>query len=146
MELTSPKIIKELFSKYKTRPSKRLGQNFLIDKNVLQKIISAADLGKNDIVLEVGPGIGTLTQELVKISEKVVAIEKDKKMIEILKNTLCDFKNVEIIHGDVLKIHPVMRQGAPSNDGANYKVVANIPYYLTSPLIRKLLETKNPPQ
>ena len=104
MELTSLKIIKELFSKYEARPLKRLGQNFLIDKNVLQKIINAADLNKNDIVLEIGPGIGALTQELAKNTKKVIAIEKDKKMIEILKETLKDYKNAEVIYGDVLKI------------------------------------------
>ncbi len=147
MELTSLKIIKELFSKYEARPLKRLGQNFLIDKNVLQKIINAADLNKNDIVLEIGPGIGALTQELAKNTKKVIAIEKDKKMIEILKETLKDYKNAEVIYGDVLKILELENYLKITKlKIKNYKVVANIPYYLTSPLIRKFLESKNPPQ
>jgi 16S rRNA (adenine1518-N6/adenine1519-N6)-dimethyltransferase len=136
MNLTSPTAIKQLLSKYETRPSKRLGQNFLIDKNILDKIINAANIKSDDIVLEVGPGIGTLTQELAKKSTRVIAVEKDKTMIEILKETLKDFKNVEVIHADILKIF---------NKFSNYKVVANIPYYLTSPLIRKFLESENQP-
>ena len=104
MNLTSPKIIKELLLKHRTRPSKGLGQNFLIDKNVLRKIIETANLKPNDTILEIGPGIGTLTQELAKNAGKIIAIEKDKKMIEILKETLADYKNIEIIHADILKI------------------------------------------
>lgn len=113
-----------------------MGQNFLINPRILQKIIETADL-QNDIVLEVGPGLGTLTQELSKKAKKVIAIEKDKQMVEALKETLKDFKNVEIIQGDILKQNLNFK---------NYKVVANIPYYLTSPLIRVLLESANPPE
>jgi 16S rRNA (adenine1518-N6/adenine1519-N6)-dimethyltransferase len=138
MELTSPKIIKELLKKYETRASKGLGQNFLIDKNVLNKIINAADLKPDDFILEVGPGLGVLTQELAEKAKQVVAIEKDKTMIEILKETLRDFKNVVVEQGDILETkNPFIKK---------YKVVANIPYYLTSPLIRKFLEEKNPPE
>ena len=159
MDLTSVKIIKELLSKYKAQPSKRLGQNFLIDKNVLDKIIKTADLKPNDTVLEVGPGIGTLTQELAKSAGKVIAVEKDKKMCEILNSEilnktlnnscakngtivpfLAQLNNIEIIHGDILKLNPKRYTLNP-----NYKVVANIPYYLTSPIIRKFLESDNPP-
>ncbi|MCX6718280.1 MAG: 16S rRNA (adenine(1518)-N(6)/adenine(1519)-N(6))-dimethyltransferase RsmA [Candidatus Staskawiczbacteria bacterium] len=138
MDLTSPKIIKELLSKYNARPSKGLGQNFLIDKNVLNKIIEASDIKPSDVILEVGPGIGTLTQELAKKAKKVIAIEKDKVMIEILKETLKDSKNIEIIQGDILK----NKLSLPKK----YKIVANIPYYLTSPLIRKFLESENQPE
>ena len=141
MELLSPKNIKEIFAKYKAKPSKGLGQNFLIDKNVLQKVIDSADIKPNDVILEVGPGIGTLTQELAKFAEKVIAVEKDKKMIEILAETLKNYKNIEIIHGDILKINSTNYK-LPTT---NYKLVANIPYYLTSPLIRKFLESENPP-
>ncbi|MCX6723563.1 MAG: 16S rRNA (adenine(1518)-N(6)/adenine(1519)-N(6))-dimethyltransferase RsmA [Candidatus Staskawiczbacteria bacterium] len=137
MELTSPKTIKELLAKYETRPSKGLGQNFLIDKNVLEKIIESAEIKPSDVVLEVGPGIGTLTQKLAERAGKVIAIEKDKKMIEVLKETMSGLKNVEVINADVLS-HKLKV--------TSYKVVANIPYYLTSPLIRKFLEEKNPPQ
>ena len=140
MELTSPKIIKELLVKYETRPSKGLGQNFLIDKNVLSKIITASNLKTTDVILEVGPGLGTLTQELAKQAGQVIAIEKDKIMIEILAETLSDFKNIQIIQGDVLKIENWDLKIE------KYKLVANIPYYLTSPLIRKFLESENPPE
>ena len=156
MDLTSPKTIKDLLSKYNARPSKGLGQNFLIDRNILEKIIKASDIKKDDIILEVGPGIGALTQELarmvhpVKSSEagilpkaklfngagKVIAIEKDATMCKILAETIKEYKNVEIINGDIL------RYKFPAG---LYKVVSNIPYYLTSPLIRALLENKNQP-
>jgi 16S rRNA (adenine1518-N6/adenine1519-N6)-dimethyltransferase len=139
MDLTSPNTIKELLSKYETRPSKGLGQNFLIDKNTLRKIIEAADIKPNDIILEVGPGVGTLTQKLAQKAKKVIAIEKDETMVEILKKTLKDFNSIKIINADILETNT---QHLTPN---TYKVVANIPYYLTSPLIRKFLESNNPP-
>ena len=133
MNLLSVNEIKNLLNKYETKPSKGLGQNFLIDENVLKKIIESADIKMNDIILEVGPGIGTLTRELAKLSKKVIAVEKDKTMVEILKKTTKDFKNIEIIQGDILKSELRLPK--------KYKIVANIPYYLTSPLIRKFLES-----
>ena len=136
MDLTSPKTIKELLAKHGAKPNKILGQNFLIDNNILKKIIDSADLKQTDTVLEVGPGIGTLTQELAKHAKKVIGVEKDKKMIEILKETLAGSKNVEIIRDDI-------RYYSPKT--THYKLIANIPYYLTSPLIRKFLETDCPP-
>ncbi|MFH1968610.1 MAG: rRNA adenine dimethyltransferase family protein [bacterium] len=136
MSLTSPKTIKELLAKHGAKPNKILGQNFLIDNNILKKIIDSADLKQTDTVLEVGPGIGTLTQELAKYAKKVIGVEKDKKMIEILKETLAGSKNVEIIRDDI-------RYYSPKT--THYKLIANIPYYLTSPLIRKFLETDYPP-
>jgi len=133
MNLFSRKNIKELLKKYGLRPSKRLGQNFLIDQKTLNKIIMAADLKPEDVVLEIGPGIGTLTQELAKRVKEVVAVEKDRNMVEILKETLKDFDNVQIIQADILKI---------KNFGIeNYKIVANLPFYLTAPAIRKFLES-----
>jgi 16S rRNA (adenine1518-N6/adenine1519-N6)-dimethyltransferase len=138
MDLTSPKNIKILLDKYEAKPSKGLGQNFLIDKNVLDKITNSADIRPGDFILEVGPGIGTLTQELARRAKKVTAVEKDKIMIEILKETLKDFDNFEVIEGDILKTKN------PFNK--KYKVIANIPYYLTSPLIRKFLEERNQPE
>jgi len=138
MELTSPTIIKELLSKYEAKPSKGLGQNFLIDKNILNKIVSAADLKPTDVILEVGPGLGTLTKELAENGGKIVAVEKDETMIKILEETLSGYKHIEVINGDILEIDPLP-------NAKNYKVVANIPYYLTSPLIRKFLESENPP-
>jgi 16S rRNA (adenine1518-N6/adenine1519-N6)-dimethyltransferase len=141
MDLTSSKDLKELLSKYEARPSKGLGQNFLIDKNVLDKIITASDIKPDDVILEVGPGLGTLTQELSKTAKKVIAIEKDSKMTKILAETLKDYKNIEIISSDILKFN----FADYSLLTTNYKLIANIPYYLTSPLIRKFLEADNPP-
>lgn len=149
MNLISKKNIKALLKKYQIHPSEQLGQNFLIDKNVVKKIIKAAELRPKDIVLEIGPGIGVLTQKLANPrgqplgltpGVEVVAVEKDPKMVEILKETLKDFKNIEIINKDILKI---------SNFEfliPNYKVVANLPFYITALIIRKFLESKHPPK
>jgi len=133
------KEIKNWLKKYNIRPSRRLGQNFLIDEKVLRKIIEAAELSKDDIVLEVGPGIGNLTAELAKRVKKVIAIEKDQKMVEILNELLEGWKvrNVKIVKADILKFSPKIY----NLKSKIYKVVANIPYYLTSPLIRKFVET-----
>lgn len=131
--------VKKELKKYQIRPSKGLGQNFLIDKSALKRMVEAADLQLGDSVLEIGPGLGALTQELAKRAKKIIAIEKDPKMVGILKETLKDFKNVEIIQGDILKF-PI-----PSSkfQVSSYKIVANLPYYITSPVIRKFLESKN---
>jgi len=142
MNLCSPKVVRDLLSRCNVSPSKIMGQNFLVNQQILAKIIEAAKLSPNDTVLEVGPGIGTLTRELAKTVRKIIAIEKDKKMIEILGETLRDCKNVEIIQDNILKFNP--QNYSPLT--TNYKLVANIPYYLTSPLIRKFLEEKNPPK
>ena len=141
MDLTSEIVIRDLFKKHQLRPSKRFGQNFLIDKGVLEKIIEAANLQPEDIVLEIGPGLGTLTVELAKKAGKVIAIEKDPKMVEILKETLKDFQNVEILQGDILKI-PDSKFQILNLD----KIVANLPYYIVSPVIRKFLESESHPK
>jgi len=141
MNLLSPNEIKKLFEKYNARPSKGLGQNFLIDESVLDNIVESSDIKPNDIVLEVGPGLGVLTQELAKRAKKVIAVEKDKTMCEILKETLQDLNNIEVVCGDILTL-----DAKRYNLNSNYKIIANIPYYLTSPLIRKFLEADNPPQ
>jgi len=149
-----------LLKKYQIYPSKRLGQNFLIDKRVIRKIIKAANLKSEDIVLEIGPGIGVLTIELAKKAGKVIAIEKDPNLARILNNELRikNIKNVEIIQGDILKIQksktePVWTKGEMNAKHSatikiqnSYKVVANLPYYITSPVIRKFLEEENPPK
>lgn len=127
--------VKNILKKYQIRPSKRLGQNFLIDKGVIKKIIKAADLSSEDIVLEIGPGLGVLTQELAKKAKRVIAIEKDPRMVEILKERLKDFSNIEIIQGDILKIFN------SQFSIFNYKIVGNLPFYLTSPAIRLFLES-----
>lgn len=137
MDLTSIKNIKDFLEKTGSKPSKGLGQNFLINSSVLQKIIDSAELTKDDVILEVGPGLGVLTKELAQNAKQVIAIEKDQKMVEILKETLKEYPNVIVIHGDALGYNIDLR---------DYKVIANIPYYITSPLIRKFLEDKNPPR
>ena len=142
MPFISKGLIKNLLLKYSARPSKGLGQHFLIDKKVLYKIIQAADLKPGDVILEVGSGIGILTLELAKKVKKVVAVEKDFKMIAVLKEVLRDYKNVEIVRDDILKVNLndfILKPKA-------YKIVANIPYYLTSYLIRNFLEIDNPPK
>ena len=140
MDLFSLKVIKNLLRNYGVFPSKRLGQNFLIDKLVLLKIIKTANLQPNDVVLEIGPGIGNLTQEIAKRAKKVITIEKDSKMVEILKETTKNLKNLKIIRANILK---VPNYQLPI---ANYKVVANLPYYIVSPVIRKFLEREKKPR
>jgi len=138
MDLTSKSTIKKILKKHKVRPSKQLGQYFLISKKVRELIIQTANLTREDTVIEIGPGIGTLTEKLAKIAGKVIAVEKDKRMCQILKETLKDYKNIEIVNQDILtyKIKNLK----------TYKLVANLPYYITSPVIRKFLEIKFPPK
>jgi len=143
MVSNSKKSAQNLLKKYRIRPSKRLGQYFLVNKKILNRIIKSASLKKNDVVFEIGPGIGILTQELAKRVKKVTAIEKDPQMCEILKETLKGLNNVEIIKGDILK-PPITRYLLLITN--NYKIVANLPYYIVSPVIRKFLEIKNSPK
>jgi len=137
MNLASKRGIQNLLKKYQVRPSKRLGQNFLIDKEVIKKLIRAANLKPKDIILEIGPGIGTLTIELAKKVKKVIAIEKDPKMVKILEELLDCWKvrNVRMINKDILKWNPNYKLLT-----TNYKLVGNLPFYLTAPVIRKFLE------
>ncbi len=132
---------KSLLKKYGARPSRKLGQNFLIDNDVLEEIIEASSLSKNDVVLEVGPGTGVLTFSLAEKVKNVIAFEKDEKLYLVLKKRMKELsvKNVKIFNEDILKIDP--KNFLPKE----YKIIANIPYYLTSPLIRKFLETENQP-
>lgn len=120
---------------------KKYGQNFLIDSHVIDKIISVADLDKNSRVLEIGPGIGTLTQYLAEASGEVVAVEIDDKLIPILSKTLAEYDNVRVIHGDILKQDTEQIFG-----GKPFKIVANLPYYITTPIIMSLLESGVPAQ
>ena len=126
------------------RPKKLLGQNFLKDKTVLQKIIEAADLKPNDSVIEIGPGTGILTEELIKHAGKVIAIEKDDNLAEKIDSRFRGNDKVKIINKDILKIN--LPELIEQNNFENYKVVANIPYYITSPIIRLFLETRYPPR
>ena len=135
MNLSSKSEVKKLLKKYQLKPSKGLGQNFLIDKGVINKVIRAADLKPGDIVMEIGPGLGVLTQELAKKAKKVIAIEKDKRLVKSLEDALQDFTNIEIIHGDILKI------GIRKLFKISCKIIGNLPFYLTAPVIRKFLES-----
>jgi 16S rRNA (adenine1518-N6/adenine1519-N6)-dimethyltransferase len=137
------KEIKRILKENKIFLSKRLGQNFLIGEKIISKILKAADLSSKDFVLEIGPGIGNLTIEIAKKVKKVMAIEKDQRLVKILKENLerNQIKNVEVIEGDILKI---LNSQFPIQN--SYKVVANLPFYLTARLIRKLLESKNQPK
>jgi 16S rRNA (adenine1518-N6/adenine1519-N6)-dimethyltransferase len=137
----SKKEIKDTLKDQKMTPFKGLGQNFLVNNEILQKIIKAANINPEDIILEIGPGTGILTKELAKKAKKVIAVEKDLKMCQVLEKTLKNFKNVEIVQGDALKILTINHK-LPTT---NYKVVANLPYYIASPVIRMFLEAGNQP-
>lgn len=132
-----------VLQKYNFNFQKKFGQNFLIDEHVLEKIIRDAGITKDDCVLEIGPGIGTMTQYLAENARQVVAVEIDKALIPILKDTLSEYSNVEIINEDILKvdIKSICQQ---YNDGKPIKVVANLPYYITTPIIMGLFESKVP--
>ena len=127
------------------KAKKSLGQNFLKDDAVLQRIIESANLSKNDVVIEIGPGQGVLTELLAQKCKKVIAIELDDRLIEMLRNKLRNKENVEIIHDDILKINLPEIVISHQSSVTGYKVIANIPYYITAPIIRLLLETKIPP-
>lgn len=143
MNLLSPNEIKKILSLHQAKPSKGLGQNFLINQKVLEKIIESSNIESSDIILEVGPGLGILTRALAEKCKRVVAIEKDQTMVEILAETTKEFKNVKVFNEDILELDPSNKK---YNLGAQYKIVANIPYYLTSPLIRKFLESNHQPK
>ncbi|MBQ7077849.1 MAG: 16S rRNA (adenine(1518)-N(6)/adenine(1519)-N(6))-dimethyltransferase RsmA [Lachnospiraceae bacterium] len=133
----------EVLQKYNFNFQKKFGQNFLIDTRVLEKIVSAADITKDDMVLEIGPGIGTMTQYLCEAAREVVAIEIDKNLIPILEDTLSAYDNVSIINEDVLKVD-IKALADEKNGGRPIKVVANLPYYITTPIIMGLFEADVP--
>lgn len=138
--LTRPSSVAEILNQYNIRPSYRLGQNFLVDKNVLNRIIESAQLTKEDRVLEIGPGIGTLTAALAGRAGRVYAIEMDRSLKSVLEHTLACFDNVKLIIGDALQLD---FEEIFALDGGGYrgwKVVSNLPYYITSPFLLKILE------
>lgn len=141
--LGNPKNTIEIIQKYEFAFQKKFGQNFLIDTHVLDKIISAAGVTKDDMVLEIGPGIGTMTQYLAEAARCVVAVEIDNNLIPILKDTLKDYDNVTIINEDILKVD-IGRLAEEYNEGRPIKVVANLPYYITTPIIMGLFESGVP--
>ncbi len=143
MDLWNIKTVKYLFDKYNCNFKKSLGQNFLVSQWVCPKMVEMAGINEKIGVLEIGPGVGVLTVELAKKANKVVAIEVDKKLIPLLGETLRDYKNVEVINGDVLKtdLHKIIEEKLSNQD---IIVCANLPYYITSPIIMYLLESKLP--
>jgi 16S rRNA (adenine1518-N6/adenine1519-N6)-dimethyltransferase len=139
-KLSNPQVTIETIQKYKFAFQKKFGQNFLIDSHVIQKIISAADITKEDTVLEIGPGIGTMTQYLAEHAGQVYAVEIDKNLIPILGDTLSSYDNVTVVNQDILKVNIPELVGA----GKRVKVVANLPYYITTPIIMGLFENHVP--
>ena len=128
-----------ILRKYNIRANKSLGQNFLINQSVVDKIVNSANITKEDLIIEIGPGLGTLTKELLEKAGKVICIELDKRMVEILKDRFSLYKNFEIINEDVLKVD---LNTIISSENKTCKIVANLPYYITTPIIMKLLESK----
>lgn len=143
VNLGNPKNTIEIIQKYEFMFQKKFGQNFLIDTHVLEKIISAAGITKNDCVLEIGPGIGTMTQYLAENAGHVVAVEIDRNLIPILKETLADYDNVTVINEDILRVD-IKTLAEEYNGGKPIKVVANLPYYITTPIIMGLFESGVP--
>ena len=141
--LGSPTATKEVINKYSFAFQKKFGQNFLIDSNILENIVRAAEITKDDFVLEIGPGIGTMTQYLCEAARQVVAVEIDKMLIPILQDTLSEYDNVEVINQDVLKVD-IKSLAEEKNGGKPIKVVANLPYYITTPIIMGLFESGVP--
>lgn len=144
MEVSTPKRTKEIIAKYGFSFKKSLGQNFLIDGNILSRIVDAAGLTKAKGALEIGPGIGALTQRLANEAGKVTAIEIDNRLIPILSEILQDEEHVSVVHGDVLKIDLKQLFAEQFSDCEKVSVVANLPYYVTTPILMKLLEEKLP--
>lgn len=137
--IASPEVVHYICKRFDIKMSKKLGQNFLIKRGIVDEIVKAADLQAGEPVLEIGPGIGTLTQGLAQSGANVTAIELDTRLLEVLDTTLAQYSNVNIVHGDVLKLDvPSIMNYEP------FKVVANLPYYITTPIIMSLLESRLP--
>ena len=139
----SLKETKYLMKKYKIKANKGLGQNFLVDDEVLQDIANSAEIEETDLVIEIGPGLGTLTSLLLEKARKVICIELDKKMIKILHDRFIAYKNLEVINQDVLKVdinELIKKEKQEDSEIKNVKIVANLPYYITTPIIMKLIE------
>ncbi len=132
----------ELLQKYQFHMQKKYGQNFLIDTNILRKIMGAAQITKEDCVLEIGPGIGTLTQYLAEAAGSVIAVEIDKDLIPILEETLAPYDNIKLLNEDILKVD--LQKLLEEQGGRQFKVVANLPYYITTPIIMELFESHVP--
>lgn len=142
-KLSNPQVTIQTIKKYEFAFQKKFGQNFLIDDHVITKIINAAEITKDDLVLEIGPGIGTMTQYLAEAAREVTAVEIDDALIPILKDTLKEWDNVTVLHGDILKTD-IRKIADEKNQGRPIKVVANLPYYITTPIIMGLFESHVP--
>lgn len=140
--ISNPKNTRSIVERYAFAFQKRFGQNFLIDQHVIEKIISGADVSDQDIVIEIGPGIGSLTQYLCENAKKVIAIEIDKKLIPILEDTLSPYDNLEIINADILEVD--LNALVAPYEGQNIKIIANLPYYITTPIIMHIFENHVP--
>ena len=140
--IANPSVTRHILSAFHLRASKRLGQNFLVDASVVQGIVAASEVAAGETVLEIGPGIGTLTQGLAEAGARVVAVEIDKKLPAVLAETLRGYENITIVPGDILKLNIVETLGL--SPGETFKVVANLPYYITTPIIMTLLEQRLP--
>ena len=143
MTLSNPTNTLAIIKKYDFVFQKKYGQNFLIDDNIVEKIVREAGVTKDDFVLEIGPGIGTMTQVLCAHAREVAAVEIDDNLIPILKETLAEYDNVTVIHNDILKVD-IAALAQEKNDGRPIKVVANLPYYITTPIIMGLFESNVP--
>jgi len=138
-KLATPTGTLEILHKYGLNPQKHLGQNFLVDANILAKIIGAAEINPDDVVVEIGPGIGTLTRKLAEKAKQVIAVELDRSLLPVLRETLADLSNVRVIHGNALRTDFDSLVFAETSE-KTYKVVANLPYYITTPIIAYFLE------
>lgn len=143
MKLYAPSTIQKIKERHNFQLSKSLGQNFITDKSVIEKIVEGSGIGAEDLVIEIGPGIGVLTAEAAEYAAKVVAVEIDKKLIPILSETLCDYDNVEIINRDILKTdinEIIIKERTAGNFTGGVKIIGNLPYYITTPIIMGILE------
>jgi 16S rRNA (adenine1518-N6/adenine1519-N6)-dimethyltransferase len=141
-------LYRQLLRQFGFKPRKRLGQHFLIDEAVLERILSAAELSPGDMVVEIGPGLGVLTEGLARQGARVIAVEVDAKLVALLKKRLAGFADVKIVHADILDVTPrqLLWDNLPASDlGRDYKVIADLPYYITSPVLSHFLEAEPPP-
>jgi len=141
-------LYRQLLRQFGFKPKKRLGQHFLVDEAVLERILSAAEVSLGDIVVEIGAGLGILTEGLAKVGARVIAVELDSKLVTLLKKRLAAFLDIKIIHADILKVTPrqLLQSNLPASELVRgYKVIANLPYYITSPILRHFLEAQLQP-
>ena len=143
VELGTAQNTMAMLQKHNFTAQKKFGQNFLIDPRVLERIVSAAEIGEEDCVLEIGPGLGTMTQYLAERAGRVIAVEIDKNLIPILEENLSPYGNVTLINADILKLD-IAKLAEEENGGRPFKVVANLPYYITTPIIMGLFESRVP--